>query len=288
MRNEFDIYLKDSFGATDQDILADALELFEQYSLPNYQDQYLALILSGVQLDAQSAADNFKLTIFNDLVMLVGFHGIDVNSHATHESLVEILRGLQVLENYEDAAAILQYLDSDGTNVDVLCDLLSLVSAQHDTYYLNIVASVKPALLSRLREMYKVGANASRTESDAPEVTANIVRLRKLYEYDVFKIRKGYEVIQAGVPLGMEFLQYHELMKTCIEDKDAYDTALELVVFLAMSSDGIQNPILTYKTVSEQLFDDLSKITEVDIQLHKVLGLIEQAAMEEKNEENFQ
>lgn len=287
MRKEFEIYIKDSFGEADQEVLTDALRLFEQFSLPNYQERYISLIMDYSMSDPQQLSDAFKFSMFQDLTMLVNYHGIHVNDHAESADLVALLDGLQVLENYDDAAAIVQYLDQDGSNEDVFADLLTLTTAKHDTYFLNFIASVKPALLKRLKEMYQAGANRSKTDSDDPEVEANVVRLKKLYEYDYFKGCIGYELIQMNVPLGLEFVAYAQFLRPRIEEAEDEQAAKEIVVVLAMSRDGLLLPQQTYQKYSDTFWDDIARISKVDLAITRVLGLIEKAAIEETNEANF-
>lgn len=288
MRNEFEIYIKDNYGEVEQHVFNDAFELFEKFSLPNYQEAYLSLVMNSTMDDPQIASDSFKGNVFSDLVMLVGYHGIDVNTHATSESLCELLNGLQVLENYADPAAIVQYINQDGADIDKLADLLTLVTSKHDTYFLNFMNSVKPALLRRLYEMYEAGANNSNTDGDALENEANIARLKKLNEYDYFKLCHGYEMIKAGLPIGMDFVAYAGYIRSLIDEAEPEQAAKELAVILAMSSDGLLLPQQTYQKYSNFFWDDIDKINRVDLALTRVLGLIETAAREESNEANFE
>lgn len=287
MRNEFEIFLSDHFGQADQETLGEALELFEAFNLPNYQDVYIGLLMDESRFEPQQLADNFKLNIHNDLVMLIGAHGISVNSQATIEDMTQVLSGLQVLENYEDAAAIIQCLDSIGANEDIAADLFALVTPKHNTHFMNIFAEVKSALLGRLREMYNAGALLSKTDGDHQDIEENVKRLRKLNEYDVFKTRYGFELVQAGVPLGMEFTVYADMARAHLDSVDDKVVALELIVLLAMSEDGVKLPQQTFQKWSQAYYDDQMRITNMDMAVSKLLSDITQAATEEANEANF-
>lgn len=272
MREEIKIFISMFFNEEMQELFTNAFEIFENMDIEDYQDKYNNLIMMADNVDTTTITAKFREAVESDLTSILKQFGIVVTEDTPLEDLCTIIISLDILENYLDSAAIISYSELPGNAEEKFCEFLSLVTVKEATYYLPFIENVDSNLLERIRELHSEKANQSKVDETDEEILAKIVnRMKALASNPNYSNCLGFNLVRLDIPLGSSFAYYAEMTTKVFDGMDFDKLATELVVLLAMSNDGINLPQQVYQKWSHLRFDDITKITKIDLALAKQL-----------------
>ena len=280
MNDDIISFITDHFGEGQKELLTESFELFELYDLDGYRDDFVNIIMTADNTAVDSMVMKFMSIVSDYVMFIIHSHDIRLKEDTPLSVMNEIARGLLVLENFEDSDTMVRMAFNTNESAENLCDLLTLVTDKDATYFMQHIEYVDDSLLKLIVELNKEKANTVDQESITVELLdKNIARLKALALLPEYKQTIGFRLIMDDVPLGLPFDTYAQYGNDTFETTSNDEIAREIIVMLAMSSDGITMPQITFRKWSDSHFSDLNQITQIDIAVNKRLNDLERNAL---------
>lgn len=267
MLDEIAIFIQDTYTPEQRTLIRDAFSLFDEYELADYQNDFVAILMDSDGADP----DAFLDLVQQDLTMITTSHEIVLSDDASLENYVEVVRALSQIADYEDSDAVVRYISADGDNEERFATLLTLVSTYTTEQFMLCLDSVSTSLFSVILEKHMEGANNSNNDYSVDlelhnTINHTLYQLKKVGDYaECF----GFILMRRGFPVGCLFEHYVSQVKHLLQDGDKVSLSREIFVLLKMSRDGFASPKEVFQKWASLFYDDLTKITDIDIMLTK-------------------
>jgi hypothetical protein len=244
-----------------------AIEIFEKYEVPDYMNILEATVGENTSVCDQDMLDQLTLCLSSTLNYLLNMQGIVLTEETLPSMTNAFIEGLFDIAEFEDQDAVLACLDSDETEAEKLCTLISFVTEYEIEQLLASIESVEEGFVIAFKERMQVKTQA--IEQSAQDVD------KQIKAYIKFKIfmngAPGY-ADKYFKQLGSIGLPYEEYIKLYLKDRNndlemmsASVVAEELIALTCLSSDGLEAPLVTAKKYLNLLYSDITTITKVDI-----------------------
>lgn len=227
------------------------------------------------QLDSDTVMANVAGMLLPMIKQIVGEFGVRLGEEVTLQQATDVLRALQLIDNYEDQESVYGLTDSSDGPEAALADILQLMGQYQSAEYLTMFERVSQDLLDRIAEVCST--------ENGPLLPDQGIRDRAKMDLELFSTLPTVApvapemLIRHALEEGAHFAMSLELLiapyRTQMESLDAGRLAIELMGFLCASRVDIND---FRKTASQQLeiiHTDISKITAVDV---AVTSLIDQ------------
>lgn len=187
--------------------------------------------------------------------------------------LVDIAEAILDVEDYEVASDILDICNMDGTSSEKLAEILSLVCTMDPDNIMSITESVGDSLIDRIREVFNpIDVSAANDEAvEDPLIAANLSEIKTFLAFIGSDQLEAVRMIQIGIPVGLEFKVYTNILGRQFENMDNIQAAREFVCLAFMSSDAHANPKQAVSSVIEQYIADFKTITNITILITDML-----------------
>lgn len=269
MMIELKNFIQDNYNQDMQVILTNIIDLFEDLEVPNAQENYVAMMMDENNIEDIALA--IYQQIYNDSKEILKMFGIQVQDDTLLSQIGELIEAFTVLESYEDSVNVVAYLLGESTNVDRVCNLLSLVTPYPIEHWLTVLSEVSNTLIKTLLDLHSEKANNSQVDGEEELDTESkqkiVDRLKEFYKDEELKNCIGFQLITQGVVVGSTFITYVDKVRSYLEMLPNNTLVNELFILLVMSRDGFLNPMTTYQTYSGKIFDDIAKITTINTAL---------------------
>lgn len=189
------------------------------------------------------------------------------------EDLVDVAWGLYDIENYEDAAAVLDLCDMDGDAVEKFGEILSLVTTHEAVDIMSLVESVDSVLIDRIREVFAV-EDTIQTDietTEEPLTTASLSNFKAFLSFIGTNDLECVRMVVNGLPIGMGFEMYTNIIGRQFENLAPLDAAREFIGLALLSNDARDNPKIAITNVIEKYVSDFKTVTNIIIIVTDVL-----------------
>lgn len=272
MREEFEIYIKDTYSPEQYDLYSACFDIFDQYEIEDYENSFIDLLMEAGNKDTYQASLEFIILIKNTLLNVLHSQGVEINEEADIEIIKEIARCLLEIQHYEDKQSILDTLDADFHGEERLCELFRFVSSFSVDKFIVAIDGVNEAIFVKLREIYTEEINEVPEDTEVTFITNKLKVLKSFLQFDD---AVGFKLIRKSASIGLSFDHYLFYLKKNLEDMEVEQAAKELMVLLVMSKDTHASPLEHYSIKSGDIFLDIDKISKVNVQLVKLFSQFE-------------
>jgi hypothetical protein len=277
MRQEFELFISGNYTQPVIELMHEAFDLLDEFEVPDYEEQYMTLLMTADNSDTAAVRDDFFAQLQGDLKLILQQHQVKLQDETPMSVYVEVVRALRVLEDWEDKASLQVELEQADPCEERFCNLLELVTPYDATYFMAYVESVSLSLLDKLLEIGEEKSSEENVEgTDQEQLERMVTRLKQMFASETYaNCTSALGMIMEGIALGASFLFYANRIHTQLNQLDPELAAREICLCLMMSADGYLNPKGVYQKNSDKLFEDITRITAVDLQLNKLLSRIE-------------
>lgn len=217
-------------------------------------DQDLAVAES---LDSDIVFSSMNEILIPLYIEKLGELGLTVVHDAELPLLTDMLKGLLLVENYEDKDTLSSLLDCVEGKEAAIADLLALMGSFQSAEYLPILQEASDELIDRLREV--VRSEAGDEPIDQSLVNAiryRVERFLTLEDVNVYWTNNGIQAIKLvkdGLKVGIPHEDLLEGRQAFLDDLKKPDViAIELLAFILISA-----------TVEDELMRDFSMELEL-------------------------
>lgn len=267
-------YLKEVTTPELRDSLEEAHAAFDRIELPNYEQDFEALLMLDGENDVGNTLQYIVALTHENLTKLLRQHEIIATIDASIDVKTAMLNGLLDLQDYDNYQDILNVTSMDVNPQEAFAELLTLVSTYDVEDLLVNIEEVNFVLIKRIHEMALARDLPPASEEEQAELRAYIEKLQRFLGWAMNPQLTIVRMIKDGMDVGFPFLTYLGLLGRELEELPVERAAYELMAMALVSSDGTNNPQGVIKEHLENYISDVNKLTKIDIKLSEIsLGL---------------
>lgn len=267
-------FINACYGPDQIDEILRSFELFHGFGLQYAESNFYNIIAHYGYYDTATLSDIFIKEIRTLIEGIFKEHGLLIDPEVELVTYNEILSGLlliQVLDDYNEIAAI---LESDMDSIEKLALIFSHITPLTELQLLDIIKSISDTTLKTLL------AFCYEKEKTAANKPLDLKMLEKLKEFKAFMGDNkgfGYYLLENGIPLGQSFEIYQgHLISYLSTVKELPQKALDVLTVLLLIPDAYNLPLIYYRKINSQIFDDLNTIQKVDMLIGRILADFEE------------
>lgn len=285
MLPEIEYFVDTYIIETNKDNVKTAFGLLEELEIPNYSDAFISIMLNEGNCDSSQLIDNFVITLVEMIDELLKLHGIEVIPEATLEFKNKILRGLIDLPDYSNKDEILGILEQQEEETYKFAELMLHVTDLKIFEIYTKVENINPDIFVKLTDLIKSHANKiPEAELEQQDIRNKIIsKLKLIKEFTKYDKAVGFTLVNSNVTLGSDFKQYTQYAQKQFDLLKPEEIAIEAFVLLTMSKEGFEQPLITFRKYSRDLFSDLDMTTKIDIQLNKLIMNLDKYILEKQS-----
>jgi hypothetical protein len=274
MLDILDGYLRENATPEMRIALVEAHDAFNRIELPNYEQEFEALLMMDGDADQGSTLASIVDLTRRFMTELLRMHEITLDPDTSLHMLTVFLNGILDIQNYDNYQTVIDTCSMDGNPQEKLAELLALVTKYTVEELLSCMEDVNFVLINRLKEMALQNDKPPLSVEEQGEINFYMDKLRRFHNYTMQAKLKILDLIKNGLPVGFPFLTYMGLIGREIEEMPVDLAAWELYAMALISNDGTNNPQGIIKEHLENYISDPNKLTKVDIKLREItLGM---------------
>lgn len=266
---EIESFIVTTFSPEQQEEINLALSIFITFSYARPFEQ-INHILDTSEVEPTDVTQLRMLDqIRESLYDLATLHKVEVLEDTPSRILSQIMLGLYRLTHLEDPVPYLRILESNSkTNEEKLSELLGEVTDLDAVAYMDYIQDVRESLLERLSKLlYSQEENQENAVPPPAELidqqSRMLARLKAFFEVSGID-NIAYEYSLSGMALGHPFGLYLPIISTEVVVEDEEATAKNILSVFLMSIDTFEDPIVAFRTHSEELLDSVNQTARIE------------------------
>lgn len=272
MRSEIELFLNLSYNQERIELFKKCFSVFEEFHLEDYDHGMLELISMYDSMDPAQVFLEFDIIVKNTLISVIQEHGIELDIETNLDMVCEIARCLNAIQTYEDKDSIVRTLESEYDNEEKLAQLFRFVSIESVDNFMLAINNVDQNIFSKLYDLYKNIDIEDYSEEEILITNKIIKNLKEFKAFVQYDQAIGFKLLTKGLTVNRDFNLYIKYCLQKFETMELGDIAKELLVILFMSKQSYASPIMFFRSVSNTLFDDINKITKIDVLINTLIN----------------
>jgi hypothetical protein len=270
-------YITHSLNSQMAQDVVDCFNILENFNYVDQQLPYINLLMSKELLESEHVQSQFLQLVASQQQFVFDAHLLKIKDSCIigqANAILKALYDIQFLDHYNDLDAIAQ---STQDYEHMLAQVLSAVGCLTELTLLDLIESFDVVAANQLRTyIHKQNQQRNSTQKIFTEEGKAIIdNLRAFSKYAGSENLLGVILLNSGVLLNQPYARYVRLFqKDNIFDNLKPDLiAKNLLSFFYLTTEGINQPLKTYRDNITLFFSDLDKISELE-------GLIQQEISE--------
>lgn len=284
MFDELKAYTASAFSPELQQVIGDAIVVFDRINAGNYQDEYVNILMNINNVDITTTNDAIVAHTQKVQAEILLMHGIELSEGVSISDATFVINALLDIQSYDNPAELLKASELTGDPIEVLSDVISVTTHKTVEELMHLFLKVEPALITTIREFLASKISFVLT-STSPDNKKYIDSLKKYIAY-LKHINEDIEsliitrLMLAGVGLGYSFETYAKMAMSQMDGMDPNAIAVELVGLAYVSEDGNENPLVVINGSLDNLFHDIKITTLISIKVNEVILDLNQTEVE--------
>jgi hypothetical protein len=272
-------YIKQSYTLEMQEILLDALRLLDRLNIQTYEGYILNTLNNAENEDSEFVSSNITSYIEGMFINLERAFGFRLQEYGTMtlEQRVKVVRGYVEIEDYIDHEAMIRICETDMNDVEKFAEAVALTSEFGAETLMSFVEWIDEAAVETIQRLHlrETPAEEKMEEVQLPEASPEQITQIKAYELFIKEHNLTvdcFQLIRMGFPIGAPFKLYWDQFKDIILQADTVTLSKETIGLFLLSKEHWGNPLLAFTNLSEELFDSINVITEVNMSVRRLLS----------------
>jgi hypothetical protein len=265
-------YLNDATTPEMTEAIRAACELFDQFGLDTYEQDYEGLLMLDGNADQNATFDSIYDMTKAVQHKLLEEHGVVISEDARISELNVFLRALRLLEgDYDAPEQIISTIGMEGVAEDIFVELVQLVIGRDSEAIAHLVTHVDQRLLQLI--MQRAEANHAVVLSHDEQVLKQqrVILYNNFVQFAQLKNLKLAYLLTHGLDVGHPFNTYLNLIGQDFNEMEPQAIAHELICMAFVSADAWANPRIEIKKHLDSYLSDIDKITKVDLFVNDLL-----------------
>lgn len=244
-------------------VAVETLGVFDDYDYQDHEQDMLNAVM-GEDDDVTTVQDVHYL-LQDHVNKLLAMHNITLIEDAVLGVAMQILKGVQAMQFWEDKQTLLDALQADLSPDECFATLVEEVAGLPVSITLDTVVDFDDAFLKRLAKQLAGELPEEAADDDTP-----FEQLVQLKNYHLFLNNDkllGIRLIKLGYRIGAPFERYLNKVRGKLSGLEDVQFAHELMVLLLMGRDTWMSPTQAWRDLNHLVELELPSITAIDVEL---------------------
>lgn len=246
-----------------------AFDLLDKFNVPFYEDKYFNIIYSEDTIDHLDTFSIFRETLCRDLELIIRSHKIHllVDPAPTMNTLITIADALYRIQNLEDYYMIERVLSTSNPNELKVAQILNMYTELDIIAALDAIEKVDDVFIEVLQDLINVKRNELK---DGQGIDPLRIITTTFFKYIGDQETIGGYFFNRGFDKPITFKEFADIIPINIANhlneqykKGPAYAALDTLSLLILCSDTREQPVNSFKAISEDLYDNSDKIAVV-------------------------
>lgn len=266
-------YLTVSTDQATVDNYDDAIDVFNDFDIPEYMDIFDRIYGEAAHLSDVEVIDGFNNTLDTMLTTIITQHGIVLNESPIISDKIKLCVGLFRLTNYEEQQTLLLILESNQTSQETFGELMELVSDYKTEHVLSMVESVSDFFIENFKNLVLTPAQEKLIPAELSVLqVADFTNFKEKVTNRPLWSDKYFSHVEAiGLPFSIYLQVYLIEQRDYFTETNLTGVAEELIAMACLSEETSSKAHELVREWSDRIFSDLNLITKLDIQVNKLL-----------------
>lgn len=247
------------------DLLKEAFRIFDEAER-DYEFVFEEILHTADHGDSGEDIDRMRYYVDSTLRDICSGYGVYLSDDVTLRVMVDIVRGLQSIESYEDKSELRRIFETDMDELERAVMLLNLVTPYRESTLTEYIAQGN---LSYMGDNIILG-----TEDETPPID-EIKAKERIIKFMHFCIAKRKPVsllaaIKNGFPLGQSMTIYVGALEQIDHMESLEDVAYNLIAACLASNDGGESAIIVCKPYYELFAHSLEEATHLNTYVNEL------------------
>lgn len=251
----------------------DAIELFDNYDVPDYLDTLETTLMEDTQRTDIEIVDRLKTDAQAILRYILTMQGIEVVDEVLPSELNTLAEGLFLLRYYEDQEAIDAIINSEQTTEESVSELLRLTTSLEVEKTLSLLVSVQEGFFVGLKERLRDISQS--VQEEIKDVQGLIKKYIGYKKYLGNAVLYGDRFFVHLGSIGLPFATYLSLLqKDHLNQSNGFDVAKlaqDLLGLALLSEDAHDQSLIHVRKHLGSLVADVNTATKIDIAVSKLI-----------------
>lgn len=274
MDNMIEAYISLTFHEELQTQIYKSFRLFGEFNYPDYQLDYMNILMSEDTMLAEDMQDKFLQTVRKQLDFLIESHLITLSESANLSEVLDVLYFLYYILNMHDYNQIYSLLIATEDIYECFANAVHEVSNVDPSTVLTIITNIDPLTYKHL--VTYVANKIKSKELDMPrysEIGKEIVaNMRNFITFSKKDDLLGIRLMNSDTLLNQPIKGYKSFIGDFFSALSNEDIAYNMLSLLYLNKDGIDKPLFEYKENVDLFLNDLNKISLVENILINILN----------------
>ena len=263
-------YIENTFHPDLNDTIHRAFALMESFELPDYESEFVDLLMVADTELPQNVQDHFTTILHKKLDEILHAHLIKP-LEATHlHEKVGLLTALFNVQHMADYTSIIHTLEASYDDIERLSEVLSHCCELTPLAIENIIDEFNPSILDTLKQyVYGIEQDTNTVLTDQALLERKIIQNLRLFKEFVKNDKEpvtplGLFMLESDAMVGQDLELYVPFVDAQLKHTNYPKLAVDVFSLLLLTEKGYLNPLGEFKKCSGWLLDDLTAISKVD------------------------
>lgn len=245
-------------------VAAETMSIFTDFDYTEHEQELLNAVMGSGVAEESSVVQDVHFTLVEHCRELLGMHHITLVEDASLELMNTILRGLYLMQAWEDGVTLQRLLEQDSDPEAIFADVLHEVVGLDTTQVTDALVDFDDAVNKRLSQILQ----SSLPEVDLEEDEVSLEQITRLKNYSVFANNNkliGLRLVRLGYRIGAPFENYFQKVKRHFDTMAPESFAQEIIPLLLLGRDTWSSPSQSFNDFKAMFELELDAASKIDV-----------------------
>ncbi len=242
----------------------ETMKIFDDFDYSEHEQDLLNTVMAPGVAEETSVVQDIHFTLMDACREILGMHHITLVEDAPLELMNTVLRGIYLMQGWEDTVSLQRLLEQDSTPEEIFADIMHEVTGVDTVQITDALVDFDDAVNKRLAQILE-GTLPENVQEDDDVSDDHLARLKN---YNVFINNDklvGLRLIRLGYRVGAPFENYYQKVKRHLDTLEPATFAQEIIVLLLMGRDTWTSPSQSFNDKKAMFELDLDVSSKIDI-----------------------
>ncbi len=242
----------------------ETMQVFDDFDHTDHEQDLLNTVMAPGVAEETTVVQDIHFTLVENCRELLSMHHITLVEDAPLELMNTVLRGLYLMQAWEDTVTLQRLLEQDSSPEEIFADILHEVTGVETVQITDALVEFDEAVNKRLAQILQGTLPEDAQEED--EVSdEQIIRLRNYSTFINNNKLMGLRLVRLGYRVGAPFENYFQKVKRHLDTMEPEQFAQEIIVLLLLGRDTWTSPSQSFNDKKVMFELELDVSAKIDV-----------------------